>query len=147
MRRDITPAQAAAYISVQIIGAVCGVVIAHLMFELPSLQISQNVRAGPSQWFAEMVATFGLLATIFTCVRFKPDAVPLAVGLFITAGYWFTASTSFANPAVTVARCLTDTFSGIRPEDTPAFIVAQFVAAAIATVVFAWLLKPQSYDP
>jgi len=146
LRRDIPAAQAAAYVGVQIIGAVCGVILAHLMFELPWLNVSENVRTGPSQWLAEMVATFGLLATIFACVRFKPDAVPLAVGLFITAGYWFTASTSFANPAVTFARCLTNTFSGIRPEDAPAFIVAQFVAAALATVVFAWLLKPQSTD-
>jgi glycerol uptake facilitator-like aquaporin len=112
------------------------------MFELPLIQISETARSGPAQWFAEWVATFGLVATILATVRFRPDAVAYAVGLFITAGYWFTASTSFANPAVTIARSFTDTFSGIAPGHAPGFILAQLAGAASATLVFAWLLRP-----
>ena len=104
------------------------------------LQTSSHIRSGPAQWFSETVATFGLVATILGTLRWRPDAVPFAVGLFITAGYWFTASTSFANPAVTLARGFTDSFSGIRPLDMPGFIAAQIVAAIVVTQVFRWLL-------
>ena len=142
LRRELSVGDAGLYLAAQVIGGLCGAIVAHLMFELPEiLTYSQKVRTGPAQWLAEMVATFGLLATIFASVRFKPDAVAMAVGLYITAGYWFTASTSFANPAVTVARSFTDTFSGIRPVDAPGFIVAQFAAAELAVIVFNWLLR------
>jgi len=116
------------------------------MFEEILLQISANIRNGPAQWLSEGVATFGLVATILGTLRWRPEAVPTAVGLYITAAYWFTASTSFANPAVTIARSLTDTFSGIAPENAPGFILMQFVGAAIATGLMAWLLKPSSSD-
>ena len=112
------------------------------MFELEPFSLSTNSRTGISQWGAEVVAAFGLVATILGCIRFRPEAVPYAVGLFITAGYWFTSSTSFANPAVAIARALTDTFSGIRPIDVPAFIIAELIGAVLAALVFAWLLKP-----
>jgi glycerol uptake facilitator-like aquaporin len=112
------------------------------MFELPLVQISETARTGHAQWFSEWVATFGLAATILGTLRFRPEAVPFAVGLYITAGYWFTASTSFANPAVTIARSFTDTFAGIAPVHAPAFILAQLLGAASATLVFAWLIRP-----
>ncbi len=144
LRREIAPGEAAAFLGVQIVAGICGAVAAHIMFDQPVLQISTNVRTGTGQWFAECVATFGLVATILGCVRFRPDAVPYAVGLFITAGYWFTASTSFANPAVTIARTFTDTFSGIAPDDAPAFIAAQLAGAVAATVIFGWLLREKS---
>ncbi len=143
LRREITPGAAGAYVAVQIAAGVCGVFAAHFMFAEPVLMISANARTGAGQWFAEFVATFGLVATILGCVRFRPDAVPYAVGLFITAGYWFTASTSFANPAVTIARTLTDTFSGIAPVDAPAFIAAQLIGAVAATLIFGWLLREE----
>ena len=130
------------FVLVQVAGGLVGMLVAHGMFEEPLLQVSQKLRTGPAQWFAECVATFGLVATILGCVRFRPEAVAFAVGLYITAGYWFTASTSFANPAVTIARSFTDTFSGIRPVDAPAFIIAQLLGAAAATLVFGWLLRP-----
>ena len=142
IRRDITASQALLYILVQLAGGIAGVIAAHVMFELPIIQVSQTVRAGPAQMFSEGVATFGLLAAIFGTLRWRPEAVPYAVGLFITAGYWFTASTSFANPAVTVARALTDTFSGIAPVYVPGFLIAQFLAAITASLFFAWLLSP-----
>ena len=145
LKKEITPSVALAYVAVQVLGAFGGAIAAHLMFEMPWLSESVNVRAGPAQWLSEMIATFGLLATIFCCVRFCADRVALGVGLYITAGYWFTASTSFANPAVTIARCFTDSFSGIRPMDAPAFIVAQLVAAVLATAVFAWLLREDKH--
>lgn len=130
-----------AYSIVQIAGAVLGVWVAHLMFDMPMLQFSGTVRSGSGQWLAEAVATFGLVLTIFGTLRSRPDAVPFTVGLYITAAYWFTASTSFANPAVTLARTLSDTFSGIRPVDAPAFIAAQFLGAlaglAAARMLFA----------
>jgi len=132
------------YVAVQIAGALAGMLIAHAMFEEPLFQASAKLRTGPAQWLAEFIATFGLLAAILGCVRFRVEAVPYAVGLYITAGYWFTASTSFANPAVTIARSFTDTFSGIRPLDAPGFIVAQLLAAVAATLVFGWLLAPQA---
>ncbi len=142
MRREIAPGVALLYVFAQIVGGLIGALAAHAMFELPLIQISETARSGPAQWFAEWVATFGLVATILATVRFRPEAVAYAVGLFITAGYWFTASTSFANPAVTIARSFTDTFSGIAPGHAPAFILAQLAGAASATLVFAWLLRP-----
>lgn len=142
IRREITPGLAMTFIGVQIVAALTGAVIAHIMFEAPLLEASSRIRTGPAQWISEIVATFGLLATIFGCVRFRVSAVPYAVGLYITAAYWFTSSTSFANPAVTIARSFTDTFSGIRPVDMPAFIAAQLIGAVLATIVFGWLLKP-----
>ena len=142
MRREIAPGVALLYVLAQIVGGLTGALAAHAMFELPLIQISETARSGPAQWFAEWVATFGLVATILATLRFRPEAVAYAVGLFITAGYWFTASTSFANPAVTIARSFTDTFSGIAPGHAPAFILAQLAGAASATLVFAWLLRP-----
>ena len=146
MRREIKLNEALAYVGVQIIGAIMGTLVAHAMFEEILLQISTNIRNGPAQWLSEGVATFGLVATILGTLRWRPEAVPTAVGLYITAAYWFTASTSFANPAVTIARSLTDTFSGIAPENAPGFILMQFVGAAIATGLMAWLLRPSSSD-
>jgi glycerol uptake facilitator-like aquaporin len=137
----ISLVHASLYIPVQITTAVAGVFVAHLMFELPVVQISETVRAGPAQMLSEGVATFGLLAAIFGTLRWRPDAVPYAVGLFITAGYWFTASTSFANPAVTIARAFTNTFSGIAPVNVPGFLIAQILAAVAAVLLFEWLLK------
>jgi glycerol uptake facilitator-like aquaporin len=128
------------YAMAQIIGAFVGVACAHLMFALPLYSISRHARSGASQQFSEFIATFGLLAVIWGCVRFRSAAVPFAVGAYITAAYWFTASTSFANPAVTMARCATDTFAGIRPGDAPGFITAQFLGAAAATLLFRWLV-------
>lgn len=139
-RKEITPAHAGLYILVQCVAGLVGVLLAHAMFELDIVQASLRVRTGSSQWIAETVATFGLLATILGCLRWRPDAVAYAVGLYITAGYWFTASTSFANPAVTLARTFTDTFAGIRLADAPAFIAAQLSGAALAFVVFSWLM-------
>jgi glycerol uptake facilitator-like aquaporin len=146
IRREIAPGEAATYVAVQVVAGICGAMAAHVMFAEPVLMISTQSRSGIGQWWAEVVATFGLVATILGCLRFRPAAVPYAVGLFISAGYWFTASTSFANPAVTIARTLTDTFSGIAPADAPAFIAAQIVGATAATLSFRWLLAeaPQS---
>jgi glycerol uptake facilitator-like aquaporin len=127
------------YIFVQVFGAVVGVWAAHLMFELPLWQLSTTIRTGPAQWFAEAIATFGLGLTIFGIVAHAPSAVPYAVGLYITSAYWFTASTSFANPAVTIARSLSDTFAGIAPTGVPAFIVAQLVGMLAAVSVRAML--------
>jgi glycerol uptake facilitator-like aquaporin len=135
-----------AYCGVQILGAFAGVAAAHLMFDEPLFTASQHVRAGWSQWWSEFVATFGLLSVIWSCSRYRPDAIPVAVGLFITAAYWFTASTSFANPAVTLARAATDTFAGIRPADAWGFIAAQFLGAACSTLLFGWLLRPATKD-
>lgn len=144
IRSDIAPLPAALYVVAQIAGGLAGALAAHAMFELPLVQVAETARTGPAQWFSEWVATFGLVATILATVRFRPEAVAYAVGLFITAGYWFTASTSFANPAVTIARSFTDTFSGIAPAHAPAFILAQLVGAASAALAFAWLLRPTS---
>lgn len=127
------------YVSAQVAGAFAGVACADLMFGLPAFSISQHARSGLSQEFSEFVAAFGLLAVIWGCVRYRPAAVPFAVGAYITGAYWFTASTSFANPAVTLARSVTDTFAGIRPADAPGFIVAQLLGAAAATLLFRWL--------
>ncbi len=128
------------YVLAQCAGAVLGVAAADLMFDLPAFSLSQHVRSGPSQLLSELVATFGLLAVVWGCARKRSAAVPFAVGAYITAAYWFTASTSFANPAVTIARSLTDTFAGIRPIDAPAFIAAQLAGAAAATALFRWLV-------
>jgi glycerol uptake facilitator-like aquaporin len=132
IRKEIDPGEAGGYVAVQILGAVIGVLAAHLMFDEALLQVSAKVRAGPSQWFSEWVATFGLVATILLTLRANRTAMPMAVGLYITAAYWFTASTSFANPAVTMARALSNTFAGIRPVDVAPFIVAQLVGALVA---------------
>ncbi|HTM80785.1 MIP/aquaporin family protein [Asticcacaulis sp.] len=142
IRRELKTAPAAAYVMVQIIGAIAGVWLAHAMFGEAILQVSQKVRTGPAQWLSEGVATFGLILTIFATHRAHREFVPVAVGLYITAAYWFTASTSFANPAVTLARCLSDTFAGIRPVDVPAFILAQIAGALLALAVCTWFLKP-----
>jgi glycerol uptake facilitator-like aquaporin len=127
------------YVAAQIAGAFAGVAAAHVMFEAPLFFASRHARSGPAQVFSEFVATFGLLAVIWGCARLRSDAVPFAVAAYITAAYWFTASTSFANPAVTLARSATDTFAGIRPADAPAFIVAQLLGAGSATALFGWL--------
>ena len=132
--RDVLP-----YTGAQVAGAFVGVAAAHVMFELPLYFASQHARAGSAQMFSEFVATFGLLAVIWGSVRSRPSMVPFAVAAYITAAYWFTASTSFANPAVTLARAASDTFAGIRPTDAPGFIVAQLFGAAAATGLFRWL--------
>ena len=128
------------YIGAQMIGAVAGVLLAHAMFAAPLLSASQRVRAGSSQLVSEFVAAFGLVSVIWSCVRTRSETVPFAVAAYIVAAYWFTASTSFANPAVTLARSLTDTFAGIRPVDVPGFVAAQVIGGAAATWVFQWLL-------
>ncbi|MEM0899729.1 MAG: MIP/aquaporin family protein [Pseudomonadota bacterium] len=138
LRREISSSLGTQYVIAQIAGGLFGVLAAHLMFELDAVQFSQKIRTGPSQWFAEIVATFGLVAVIFLTIRAKASAVPVAVGLYITAAYWFTASTSFANPAVTIARGFSDTFAGIRPPDVAAFIVAQIIGAALAWAYCRW---------
>ncbi len=137
-----------AYIVAQCAGGIMGVYVAHLMFGQQIIQISQHARSGPAQLLSEFIASFGLLAVIWGCSRARLSAVPFAVGAYITAAYWFTASTSFANPAVTIARSLTNTFSGIRPIDAPAFIVMQFVGALAATLLFRWLMPalPETAD-
>lgn len=138
-RGELAMPIALVYLIAQVAGAIAGAWAAHLMFELPVLQLSTTVRAGPGQWFAEAIATFGLLLTIFGCLAGARTAIPYAVGLYITAAYWFTASTSFANPAVTIARSLSDTFAGIAPSGVAGFIVAQLAGAAAATLLAAWL--------
>ena len=143
IRREISMPMAGAYVSVQIISAVLGVFLAHAMFDLEILQVSQKPRSGIGQLLGEATATFGLVLTILGALRFRPESVAAAVGLFITAGYWFTSSTSFANPAVTVARTLTDSFAGVRPLDAPGFFLAQFTAAALAASIAAWLFAPR----
>ena len=144
LRREITPQIAALYAIWQIIGGLCGTVLAHLMFEQSVWQTSAHMRSGMAQYGSEFVATFGLLAVIFGGICYRQTAVPWLVGLYITAAYWFTASTSFANPAVTIARSFTDSFSGIFPGDMPFFIIAQMLAAAAASVVCGWLFADQS---
>ena len=140
IRRDISVGDAMAYVCVQIGGGVAGALIAHAMFELPILQASTTARTGAGQWLAEAVATFGLVGVILAGIRFRADAVPWLVGLYITAAYWFTASTSFANPAVAISRAFTDTFSGIRPIDLPGFLLAECVGAVLAVMFMGWLL-------
>ena len=147
VRREITIGAAIAYIAVQIAGGCIGTWAAHLMFAQDLLQFSSHQRTGSAQWFSEAVATFGLVATILGTLSRRPEAVAYMVGLYITAAYWFTASTAFANPAVTIARSLTDTFSGIYPAHAPGFVLAQLVGAVVATVVFGWLTPRQSCSP
>jgi glycerol uptake facilitator-like aquaporin len=141
LRRELMPREAVLYAVVQIAGGVVGAILAHAMFELPLLQASTKIRTGGAQWFSESVAAFGLVAIILAGIKFERRAVPMLVGLYITAAYWFTASTSFANPAVAIARSFTDTFSGIRPLDLPGFIIAQMVGALIALALMSWLLR------
>lgn len=129
------------YVAVQVSGAIAGTVMAHLMFNLPLIAASTHERTGLGIWTGEIVASFGLLATILGCLTSRPEAIPYAVGLFIVSAYWFTSSTSFANPAVTIARSLTDTFSGIRPEDVFGFVGMQIIGCLIATGILGWLYK------
>jgi glycerol uptake facilitator-like aquaporin len=142
LRGDLKAGEGAAYVAVQIAGGLVGVFAAHLMFAEPVFQLSAKLRDGPSQWFAEWVASFGLVITILLTLRAKASAVPMTVGLYITAAYWFTASTSFANPAVTIARGFSDTFAGIRLADVPAFIIAQILGAVAALWLCRWLTRP-----
>jgi glycerol uptake facilitator-like aquaporin len=139
-RGELSPRFVMPYIGAQLVGAVLGVLTAHAMFGEPVLQLSQHVRSGPAQLFSEFIATFGLLSVIVSTGRHRPEVLPFAVGLYITGAYWFTASTSFANPAVTVARGLTNSFAGIRLPDVPGFVVAQAGGAAAAALVCGWLL-------
>jgi len=141
LRREIETNAALAYVTAQIVGGIAGTFVAHVMFELPVLQLSQTVRAGSGQWIAELVAAFGLVFTILAGLRFRGDAIPWLVGLYITAAYWFTASTSFANPAVAIARAFSNTFAGIRPLDVPAFIAAELLGALLAMALAGWLLS------
>ncbi|WP_350333192.1 MIP/aquaporin family protein [Coralliovum pocilloporae] len=141
IRREISPSDSMFYVGAQIIGGILGTLAAHGMFDLNILQTSSTVRTGGAQWFAEVIATFGLMFIILGGLRARADAVPWLVGLYITAAYWFTASTSFANPAVAIARSLTDTFSGIRPVDLPGFIIAECIGALLAVALCAWLLR------
>jgi glycerol uptake facilitator-like aquaporin len=147
MQGGVSKSDALAYITAQIIGAFAGVAAANVMFELPVFFASQKVRTGGAQWFSEFVATFGLLAVIWGCIRLRSATVlPFAVAAYITAAYWFTASTSFANPAVTIARSMSNSFAGIRLADVPAFIVAQLLGALTATLLFRWLAPVTTED-
>ena len=141
LKRDLPPRDALLYIMVQIAGGILGTMIAHAMFGLPLLDTSLKMRTGGAQWLAEAVAAFGLVATILAGIRFERASVPWLVGLYITAAYWFTSSTSFANPAVAIARSMTNTFSGIRPADLPGFIIAEFGGALAALMLMSWLLR------
>ena len=143
LKRDIIPRDTALYVAAQITGGIAGTALAHAMFALPLLDASLKVRSGNAQWLAEAVAAFGLVATILAGIRFNRPPVPVLVGLYITAAYWFTASTSFANPAVAVARSMTNTFSGIRPVDLPGFIAAELCGAVIGMLVMTWMLRPE----
>lgn len=146
LRGEIGWSSAAAYAFAQMVGAILGVWAAHLMFAEPLLQLSQTVRAGPAQVFSEFVAAFGLVAAILGALRFRPEAIPAIVGLYITAAYWFTASTSFANPAVTIARAFSDTFAGIAPASVPGFILGQLGGAVAASVLAHWLFIREGAD-
>jgi glycerol uptake facilitator-like aquaporin len=147
LKRELIARDTALYIGAQVLGGILGTMIAHGMFALPLLDASMKARTGGAQWFAEAVAAFGLVATILAGIRFQRAAVPWLVGLYITAAYWFTASTSFANPAVAIARSFTNTFSGIRPVDLPGFIVAELFGAVIGMLVMTWLLRPEKDAP
>ena len=140
IQKTICPAKASAYVLVQIVGGIMGVMAAHIMFSHPLIDPSTTMRSGVGQWTGEFIATFGLIGTILACIKVRPDSVATAVGLYITAAYWFTSSTSFANPAVTIARSLSNTFSGIYPGHVASFIAAQLIAAILATWFFGWLL-------
>jgi glycerol uptake facilitator-like aquaporin len=141
LKRDLTPRDALSYMAVQIVGGIIGTLVAHAMFALPLLDASLKMRTGGAQWLAEGVAAFGLVITILAGIRFERASVPWLVGLYITAAYWFTSSTSFANPAVAIARSMTNTFSGIRPADLPGFIAAEFCGALAALMLMNWLLR------
>ncbi|MER9836104.1 aquaporin family protein [Mesorhizobium sp. M0145] len=140
LRREIETNAALVYVAAQIAGGIAGTFLAHAMFELPILQVSATVRTGSGQWIAELVAAFGLVFTILAGLRSRPDSIPWLVGLYITAAYWFTASTSFANPAVAIARAFSNTFAGIRPADLPGFIGAELLGALLAMALAGWLL-------
>lgn len=140
LRQEISVRESLLFVVAQVIGGITGVFIAHIMFGNPLIDPSTTIRTGLGQWIGEFVATFGLVGTILGCVKARPEAVPYAVGLYITAAYWFTSSTSFANPAVTIARGFSDTFAGIHPANVAPFIVVQLVAAVLAAVFFRWLL-------
>lgn len=140
IRREISLPESCVYVATQIIGGISGVLVAHIMFEHPLFDPSTTIRTGLGQWVGEFVATFGLIGTILGCIKARPEAVPYAVGLYITAAYWFTSSTSFANPAVTIARAFSNTFSGIDPVNVAAFVAVQLIAALLATYFFRWLL-------
>ena len=144
IQRGIRWAETPAYIAAQIAGALGGAIVAHAMFTLPVVSMSQHMRSGAAQLFSEFVATCGLMCVIWGCVRLRPDAVAYAVGAYITAAYWFTASTSFANPAVTIGRAVSDTFAGIRPQDVPGFVAAQLAGGFAATLLFRWLAAGDS---
>ena len=143
LRGEITPRDAVGYLAVQVIGAICGVWLAHAMFDLPIAQVSTHLRDGPAQALSEFVATFGLIGVILGVSKFKPEATAQSVGLYIMAAYWFTASTSFANPAVTLARSLSDTFAGIAPPSVPYFLAAQIAGSLAGLVVFGWLTRTE----
>ena len=147
LRRELSIRDAGFYAVVQVAGGIVGTVAAHLMFALPLVQTSSKIRTGEAQWFSEGVATFGLVAVILAGLRFDRKAVPWLVGLYITAAYWFTASTAFANPAVAIARSLTDSFSGIRPLDVSGFILAELVGAMLAMALMSWLLHAPAEAP
>lgn len=140
-------AEAPGYVLSQVLGGAAGTVVTHIMFSLPVVSLSRHIRSGPAQVFSEFVATFGLLGVICGCSRLRPNATAYAVGCYIAAAYWFTASTSFANPAVAIARSLSDTFAGIRPIDVPGFIAAQLLGGAAAAILFRWLISGASADP
>jgi len=140
IRREISIGDSALYVVTQIVGGISGVLVAHIMFDNPLFDPSTTVRTGFGQWVGEFVATFGLVGTILGCLKFRAEAIPFAVGLYITAAYWFTSSTSFANPAVTIARGFSNTFAGIQPVDVAAFVGVQLLAACLATFFFKWLL-------
>src|SRR5258708_6335243 len=141
LKRELPPREALSYVLAQVAGGIAGTVIAHAMFALPLLDASLKIRTGGAQWLAEGVAAFGLVATILAGIRFERAAVPWLVGLYITAAYWFTSSTSFANPAVAIARSMTNSFSGIRPIDLPGFIAAEVGGAVAALLLMSWLLR------
>ena len=143
IRKEISPTEAMQYVAAQVVGGICGVLIAHIMFDNPLIDPSTTARTGVGQWVGEFVATFGLVATILGCLKTRAESIPFAVGLYITAAYWFTSSTSFANPAVTIARGLSNTFAGIDPSHIIAFIAVQLIAAIVATLTFKWLLDEE----
>jgi glycerol uptake facilitator-like aquaporin len=146
LKRELAPAEALAYVLVQIAGGVAGTLVAHAMFALPLWDASLKIRTGGPQWLAEAIAAFGLIVTILAGLKFNRPAIPWLVGLYITAAYWFTSSTSFANPAVAIARSLTNTFSGIRPVDLPGFIAAEFAGAFAALALMNWLLRSKGEE-
>jgi glycerol uptake facilitator-like aquaporin len=142
LRRELLAGEALLYIAAQVAGGIVGTILAHGMFDMSLLATSAKMRTGPAQWFSEFVAAFGLIVTILGGIRFARTNVPWLVGLYITAAYWFTASTSFANPAVAIARSLTNSFAGIRPVDLPGFIAAELAGAVLALAMMSWLLSP-----